>query len=189
MKNNNKGLIITIVILTILVIVLSGYIGYDKLLNKETPNITENNSKNKNQNETEHTTDNIESINDDEINDNQSLKFQYYFSKQQEDSSNSYRYSITLGTSEDNHGFFSINLLNQFEGPVARGYYRIENDKLILSFGPIVEDNNFEIEESVFQAMRATLINDPNQENYKAYILDYNEDQLQIGNYKLYRVK
>lgn len=191
-KKNSKEAIVTIVILVILVIALGGYTIYDIFLSKEETITTEECSKNKTKNETENISDNTKNITDNGINDNQNLKFQYYVSKQQEDSSNSYRYSVTLGESNDNRGFFSINLLNQFEGPVASGYYRIDNGKLILSFGPIVEGNNFDVEESIFRTMNATLVDDPNKENssnYKAYILDYNEDVLQIGNYKLYRVK
>ena len=191
-KKSGKGSIITIVILVILVIALLGYIGYEKFLSKDTTSTTEEISKNITKNETENTSYNTDNTTNNEINDNQSLKFQYYASKQQEDSSNSYRYSITLGESNDNNGFFSINLLNQFEGPVASGYYRIENGKLILSFGPYTADNNFSIEEGIFIMMNATLVDDPNQEiapNHKAYILDYNDDELQIGDYKLYRVK
>lgn len=191
-KKNSKVTIVTIVILVILLIALGGYTIYDKFLSKNTTSTIENSSKNNTKNEIKNTSDNSENIIDNGINDNQTLKFQYYVSKQQEDSSNSYRYSITLGESNNNDGFFSLNLLNKFEGPVASGHYRIDNGKLILSFGPVIEGNNFEIEESVFQIMNATLVDDPNQEsspNYKAYILDYNEDELQIGNYKLYRVK
>ena len=191
-KKNSKGSIIVIVILVILVIALGVYIGYDKFLSEDMTSTAEDNLKNKTKNETENISDSTESVVDSEINDGQSLKFQYYASNQQEDSSNSYRYSITLGESSNNNGFFSINLLNQFEGPVASGYYRIENEKLILSFGTYASDNNFSNEESIFKMMNATLVDDPNQEiapNYKAYILDYNEAELQIGNYKLYRVK
>lgn len=183
-RKNSKYLIV-IIILVILVMILGGYIGYDQLLSKDTTNTTKETS----ENEIQITSDDTKNITNDTINDNQSLKFKYYVSKQQEDSSNSYRFSITLGESNDNIGFFSINLLSQFEGPVASGYYKIDDSKLILSFGPVSDNNDFVNEETIFKIMDATLVNDPNQSNYKAYILDYNDDELQIGNYKLYRVK
>lgn len=45
-KNKSKGSVVVIVILTILVIALGGYIGYDKFLNKNNTSTTEENSKN-----------------------------------------------------------------------------------------------------------------------------------------------
>ena len=65
--NKKNGSIVTIVILAILVVVLGGYIVYDKLLNKDAVSSTQENSNNKNANETENQKDSNKQVNSNKL--------------------------------------------------------------------------------------------------------------------------
>ena len=176
-KQNNIGVVT--IILSIIVLCLIGYIGYDKLIKKDssasTPNIETDNKVN------ETTTTPTTDYNQDE-----NLKFYYYTTK----GDDSTRYSLTLlKRSDNNNGFFTIECFGGLDKYTISGDYTIIDNKLSLSVGPFVKDNDLSVEENTFKDLGVTLSKDNNQENYKVYTTNYNEDELKIGNYTFYKVK
>ncbi len=206
---SGNALLIALIISLIIITLLTSYICIDKLLFKQGSIESEKGSENQN-----NTTSNLEnditdnkgsnidnanlntsnSINDKtdsnniDINENQNLKFYYYATKQEDSEYSSHRYSLTLAYVDNTHGVFSIKSLGQLESGDAHGYFRIENNKLLLSFGPFVNDNDLSNEEYIFSELKATLEDNVVQENYKTCTLDYSDDKLQIGNFTFYKV-
>jgi len=123
-------------------------------------------------------------INDNDVNSDENMNFKYYMSEVEY----GYRYSLTLGQITSEHGFFTIDVLNQFEGPSVSGHYNIENNKMILSINN--NDGDSSLMDAVFNLVDATLVDDtdPSDGNYKTYELDYNNKELQIGSVKFYFV-
>ena len=67
-KKNSKGLIIAVVILSILVIALGGYICYDKVIKNNTDKQTESNKNNDSKEKNEDTSEDDSNINDNSAN-------------------------------------------------------------------------------------------------------------------------
>lgn len=115
MENNKKnGLIVTIVILAILVVVLGGYIVYDKFLNKDTASSTE---------EKTNDTKVVDLINNGE----RVGTYSIYMGK------NSIgEYTLTLfSTNDSNEGFFSlVEATSMSYNQVASGYYSIKDSNI-----------------------------------------------------------
>ena len=186
-KKNNLG-VVTIILL-IIVLCLIGYIGYDKLIKKDTNKEAENNTSTETTNTTNTETNNNVVNNTTTISDynqNENLKFYYYTTKGDEFT----RYSLTLSNKVNNdYGFLTIEFFGGLEDQIVSGHYTIKNNKLILSFGPYIEDNNMDNEYSVLEDLGVTLKESSEQENYKSVTIDNKEDELKIGKYTFYKVK
>lgn len=96
-KKNEKSSVIAIVILTILVIALGGYIGYDKFLSEDITSTTEENSKNETnaKNEIENTVE--ENTNENKTDDSRKYCEGTYYGEASGSSSNglTYNYKYT----------------------------------------------------------------------------------------------
>lgn len=181
-NKKGKGIVVVLVIFILLSLGLGGYICYDKILNKDNTEKITSDTKGVSEN----ITDRKNTNKDDDIFANDKIHAYHYESKQE----GSEKSLLTLIDAGNNSGYFSVRYISAYgsgsEAPLGNGYYRIDDNRLILSFG------SDDITESVFKTMNANVVDDPNQETspgYRAHILDYAEDELQIGSFKLYRVK
>ena len=203
--NNNKGSVVLSVILTVLVVGLVGYIIYDKVSSPKNPGSLNTGVK---ENENKEVTDNNEVTkcpdcdcqstveepkssdcncptcnNVKNINENQSVKIYYYASNFGKTAYHNGRVSLTLYQSGDNYGFFTIDSSFGNEiGNHANGAYKIADGKLILS--NISGDGVYAFEKE----LGVTLVADSERNDMKSYSLDYNVNELQIGDIKLYSV-
>jgi hypothetical protein len=156
-EKTNKGLVIIIIIETVIILLIS-YL----LITKVTLNNTVKDSNN-------------EVV---DINENENLKLYFYVSS----TTNNYRYSLTLRESAEVDGvltgFFDLGVLNEFEGPTASGYYKIEDNKLTFTWINSTDSVN----NDVFNLINASITPDTSQDNYYTYSTNYSNSSLTIGN-------
>ncbi|MBR1376640.1 MAG: hypothetical protein IJ565_02385 [Bacilli bacterium] len=170
MKKNSM-----IIIFSVIIIGLCGYIIYDKVINKEEPTVCNkcpdcicNDAK--------------------DINANQKIKVMYYVSDFGKTNYHDGRVSLALysepNSSGLDYGFFSLDIAygNEFNG-VTNGNYDIKDGKLILTFRTS-DDVNHTFKNELGVDIEYTDTND-----WRLYSTSYNDDVIEIGNIKLYAVK
>ena len=135
--NKKSGSVVAIVILAILVVILGGYIGYDKILSKNTVSSTGENTKNES-NSSEETTSDTKAV--DLINNGERVgTYSIYMGK---NSSGDGEYTLTLFSVNDkNNGFFSlVEATSMSYNQVASGYYSIKDSN--IEFYQNMSDDN-----------------------------------------------
>ena len=175
-KKKKNGLIIVVIILLLLCLGMGGfiYLNKDKIFAKEEVTPVEKQEE--------------EEVEEEEnIFENENIKAYYFETKESESS----KMFLTLVDAGNNSGYYSIRTVTASEtggeGPLADGHFIISDGSLKLLIGPYSDDNKFEIEESIFSTLEASLTDDVDQENYKSYKTSYS-DEVTIGNSTFYRV-
>ena len=186
-KNKKKGSIVAIIILAILVILLGGYIGYDKFLSKDSKSTctVEKNSKNEVNSKKENNSID-EKSNDtkivDLINNGERVgTYSMYMGK-----SSIGEYTLTLFSTDDkNNGFFSLfEATSMSYNLVAGGYYSINNSNIEF-YQNMLDDNDKNSFVKAFSMQLSDLYQDSNalNEGYSIqYRLKLNYDNGKISN-------
>lgn len=177
-KKKKNGLVGVVIILLLLCLAMGGfiYLNKDKIFTKEEVTPVEKQED-----------DVVVEDEEENVFANEKIKAYYFETKESEDS----KVFLTLVDAGNDSGYFSIRSVTAAEtggdGPLADGHFKISDGSLKLLIGPYAGDNKFEIEESVFSMLEASLTDDVDQENYKAYKTSYS-DEITIGNSTFYRV-
>ena len=182
-KKENKGLTILVVVLLLACIGMGGYIGYDKIFNKdtkETKEVTE-------VKETKDTSKNTTTEKTEDIFKDNTVKPLYFETNEKYS-----KYLLNLVPVSDTEGYFTIRYVGIYdtgsESPVKTGNYNIKDGKLVLKVNS--DDVNAGGRSGDFyKDLEMNFTDDAESSNYKNYTTTYNEKQLTIGNRTFYNIK
>lgn len=182
-NKENKGLTILVVVLLLACIGMGGYLGYDKIINKDSKKC-ESVADVK---ETKDTTKNTTTEKTEDIFKDETIK-PLYFETIKEKS----KFILNLVPTSENGGYFSIRYVAVYdtgsEASIKDGYYDIKDGKLILK----VHSSDLSTTgrtAAIFDELQINFTDDPEGSSYKNYTTTYNEKELTIGNRTFYNIK
>lgn len=115
--------------------------------------------------------------------------FLFHYVSQSDEAGNRYTFIVSK-PEEDKAGFFNIIRSGTTDQESSSGYVTIDEDQITLSVGPFVTGNDFSSTINLAKRMGFTLESKPgDQENYRTYKTNFNENMVKLGNVSFIRVQ